>query len=283
MRLALQERGEPATYLYLHAAGLACMAADHSLRWRPEALAQIHAPIQAALAAPEFVHHAESQNPESGLWAPAEWDAKLEPLPDRVEIAAVRFLQKQPACTFRELELALNNELPGMLTPSLGLLRAVLASYASETGGRWSLRPEDSPSSRRLDLEQAAQALASLGARLGYTLQGDEKNPRLVRWLDNGQALYHFHLLASAVVERLLRQDPTPAGQRFLILPGGRAGLLAYKLERDPGLRALAGHWRILKFRHLRRLAGMNGLTRAGFDQEFSGDPIEPPEQMRLL
>jgi hypothetical protein len=69
----------------------------------------------------------------------------------------------------------------------------------------------------------------------------------------------------------------------FLILPGGRAGLLAYKLECDPGLRSIAGHWRILKFRHLRRLAGMNGITRAQFDQEFSSDPIEPPEQMELF
>ena len=82
---------------------------------------------------------------------------------------------------------------------------------------------------------------------------------------------------------RLLRQDPTPSVDSFLILPGGRAGLLAYKLERDPGLRAIAEHWHILKFRHLRRLAGMNGLTRAGFSQEFSSDPIEPPEQMKMF
>jgi len=283
MQHALQERGEPLPYLYLHAAGLVSMAAGHSLRWRPQALAHIHAPIQAALAAADFIHQAGSANPESGLWAPAEWDGAAEPLPDRVEIAAVRFLQKQPACTFRELEIALNSELPGQLTPSLGLLHAVLAAYATETDGRWSLRPEDSPSSRLLDLESAAQALATLGARLGYTFQQDEKNPRLLRWLENSQILFNFHLLASAVVGWLLRQDPTPPPHSFLILPGGRAGLLTYKLERDPGLRALAEHWHILKFRHLRRLAGMNGLTRAGFDQEFSGDPIEPPEQMKMF
>jgi hypothetical protein len=259
------------------------MAADHSLRWRPEALAQIHAPIQAAITEPEFVHLAESQNPESGLWALAEWDGEVDPLPDRVEIAAVHFLQKIPACTSRDLEIALNAELPGLLTPSLGQLRAVLASYAIETDGHWSLRPEDSPPSRRLDLETATESLIALGTQLGFTPQRDDKNPRFLRWLENGQTLYNFHLLVSAVVERLLRQDPTPPVHSFLILPGGRAGLLAYKLERDPGLRSIAGRWHILKFRHLRRLVGMSRITRAQFDQEFSGDPIEPPEQMKLF
>jgi hypothetical protein len=159
----------------------------------------------------------------------------------------------------------------------------VLTSYAIETDGRWSLRPEDSPSFRRHDLETAAQSLAILGTRLGYTLQRDDNTPRLLRWLENGKTLYNFHLLVSAVVERLLRQDPTPSVHNFLILPGGRAGLLAYKLERDPGLRSIAGRWHILKFRHLRRLVGMSRITRAQFDREFSGDPIEPPEQMKLF
>jgi hypothetical protein len=71
--------------------------------------------------------------------------------------------------------------------------------------------------------------------------------------------------------------------QDFLVLPGGRSGLLAYKLARDASLRALAAGWRMLKFRHLHRLAGLNGLTRAQFNQEFSADPIEPSEQMKLF
>ena len=242
-----------------------------------------HGGGQAALAGADFIHLAGSQNPESGLWAAAEWDGNSDPLPDRVEIAAVRFLQRNPACTLRDLESALNTELPGLLTPSLGLIRAVLASYATEADGRWTLRPEDSPTARRLDLESAAQNLATLAARLGYTPQWDEKDLRLVRWLENGLPLYHFHLLASAVAGRLLRQEPAPPEGSFLILPGGRAGLLAYKLERDPGLSSLAGPWRMLKFRHLRQLAGMNGLTRSQFDQEFAGDPIEPPEQMKMF
>jgi hypothetical protein len=177
----------------------------------------------------------------------------------------------------------LNTELPGLQTPSLGLIRAVLASYATETDGRWTLRQEDSPAARRIDLETAAQSLTTLGTRLGYTLQREEKNQRFIRWMENGQTIYNFTLLASAVVARLLRQNPIPSTNNFLVLPGGRASLLASKLERDPVLRSIAGRWRILKFRHLRRLVGMSELTREHFEKEFSGDPIEPPEQMKMF
>jgi hypothetical protein len=283
IRLALQERSEPAPYLFLHAAGLAAMAAAHSLRWRPEALAQIHAPIQAALVEPEFVHHAESSNPEIGLWGLAEWDTETEPLPDRVEVAAVHFLQKTPGCSLRDLETALNAEFSGLLTPSLGILRAVLASYAVETDGRWSLRTEDFPAVRRADLEIAAQSLAALGPRLGYALQREESPQRIVLWRETGKTMYTFYLLASAVVGRLLRLNPSPSNNSFIVLPGGRAGLLSYKLDRDPALRSVAERWRVVKFRHLRRLAEMTELTREHFEKELSSDPIEPPEQMELF
>ncbi len=283
MRLALQERSEPAPYLFLHASGLVAMAADRSLRWRQEALAQIHAPIQAALAKPEFVHHAESSNPEIGLWGLTAWDAETESLSDRVEVAAVHFLQKNSGCTLRDLETALNAEFPGLLTPSLGMLRAVLTSYAVETDGCWSLRPEDAPAARRADLEIAAQSLAALGPRLGYILQREESPQRLLLWQESGQTVYAFHLLASAVVGRLLRQNPSPPHNSFLVLPGGRAGLLSYKLDRDPALRSMTERWRVVKFRHLRRLAEMTELTREHFERELSSDPIEPPEQMELF
>lgn len=279
----LQERGEPVPILHLHAAGLAAMADDHTLRWRPEALAQINAPILSTLAGPEFVHHAESKNPEIGLWGLTDWDAATDSLPDRVEMTIVHFLQKNPGAALRDLETALNAGLPGLLTPSLGLLRAVLASYAVETDGRWSLRPEDSPSTRLADLESAAQALTALAPRLGVTLQRQEIPQRLILWQDSGELVYAFYLLASAVAGRILWQNPYLPERSLLVLPGGRAGLLAYKLDRDPALRHVAERWRIVKFRALRRLSEMTGLTRERFEKELSGDPIEPPEQMKLF
>jgi hypothetical protein len=41
--------------------------------------------------------------------------------------------------------------------------------------------------------------------------------------------------------------------------------------------------WRVLKFRHLRRLAESPGLTRESWARELSGDPIEPLEQMKMF
>jgi hypothetical protein len=280
---ALQGRGEPVPILHLHAAGLAAMADDHSLRWRHDALAQINAPILAALAGPEFVHYAESKNPEIGLWGLTNWDSATDSLPDRVEMAIVRFLQKNPGSELRDLATAVNAELPGLLTPSLGLLRAVLASYAVETDGYLSLRSQDSPSMRHADLETAAQALTTLAMRLGVALQRQETPQRLILWQDSDEMVYAFYLLASAVTGQILRQNPYPPERSLLVLPGGRAGLLAYKLDRDPSLNLVAERWRIVKFRTLRRLSKMTSLTRERFEKELSGDPIEPPEQMKLF
>ncbi len=279
----LRQRGEPAPYLHLHAAGLSAMAGERSLRWREEALSSLHAPIQTALTHPGLIHLAESANPEAGLWGLADWPL-LEPLPDRVEIALVNFLQKHPGATFRQVETALNDEFRGLQTPSLGLLRAILTSYAVETEGRWTLRPEDSPSARRADLESAARILGRLAPRLGYTAVVEQSPWRIVRWLnEKGNVAYAYHLIASAVAGKILRKALDPPERCVLVLPGGRAGLLAYKLARSPDLRARAERWRVLKFRHLRRLAEFSSLTPERWERELSNDPLEPPEQMKLF
>lgn len=278
----LRQRGEPAPYLHLHAAALAAMAADRSLRWREEAISALHAPIRLALTRPGFSHHAESANPETGLWGLSGW-ARLEPLPDRVEIALVGHLQKNPGLTFRELETRLNADFPGLQTPSLALLRAVLTSYALETDGRWRLRPEDTPSARRADLDSAAQILTSLAPRLGCTAVVEQSPWRIIRWKDARGLVYAFHLIASAVAGKILRGAIDPPERCVLVLPGGRAGLLAYKLDRDPDLRSRAERWRVVKFRHLRSLSEIPGLTRERLDRELTGDPIERPEQMKLF
>ncbi|MEW6093816.1 MAG: hypothetical protein AB1531_07630, partial [Chloroflexota bacterium] len=284
LEASLRQRGEPVPYLHLHAAGLSAMAADRSLRWREDALPTLNAPIQAALTGAGFSHHSESANLEVGLWGLAEWGT-LDTLPDQVEIALVRVMQNNPGASFRDLETALNAEFPGLLTPSLGLLRAILTSYAVEINGCWTLRPEDSPSARHADLDSAAQALTDLAPRLGFTVTGEQKPWRSLRWLESGKTVYTFHILASAVTGKILRLAPggQPSERNVLVLPGGRAGLLAYKLDRDPGLRARAEGWRVLKYRHLRRVAAITDLTHERWEKELNGDPLEPPEQMKLF
>jgi len=163
------------------------------------------------------------------------------------------------------------------------MLRAVLASYAQETRGSWSLRPEDTPSTRRGDLESAAQALIAIASRLGYHAVQQDEPQRLILWQEGSRTAYAFYLLASAVVGRILRQNPDPAGNSLLVMPGGRASLLSYKLQRDPTLKKTAEPWRTIKFRTLRRLAETTPLTRETWEKELASDPIEPLEQMKLL
>jgi hypothetical protein len=280
----LQARGEPVTYLHLHAAGLAALAEGHALAWQKEALPALNAPILAALASDGFVHYGGGEAPETGLWGLSAPDAAASSLPDRVEMLLVPFLQKNPGCRFPDIETALNADLRGLFTPPLGLVREVLASYAFETDGGWTLRPEDSPAARRGDLESAAAQLVALGARLGYAVSRADKDGRIVLWQEGGETAYAFHLLASAIAGQAVRQNPHPPERSLLVLPGGRAGLLSAKLRRDPALEALWNRgWRVLKFRQLRRLAESEHLDREQWEKDLSGDPLEPPEQMRMF
>jgi hypothetical protein len=199
-------------------------------------------------------------------------------------VFVIRFLQEKAPCTLRDIEMALNRALPGLQTPSLGLLQAVLVSYAVEADGLWNLRPEDSPSLRRAEMEAVSQSLVTLGTRLNYTIQRQESPYRLSLWQENGETQFAFYLLASSVSSRLLRQvEIPPSKSNLIVLPGGRAGLLAYKFDRDPTLAGLARRWRIVKFRHLRRLAGLPALSRDSFEKNITADPIEPLEQMKLF
>jgi hypothetical protein len=132
----LSQRGEPATYLHLHAASLVALAESRLLAWREDALAQIHTPIIEVLRGAAFIHHDGTDNPETGLWGLPALEGETDPLPDVAERTLVAFLQKNPGCTLDDLETAVYSELRGLLTPPLSLTRAVLDSYAVQEHGR---------------------------------------------------------------------------------------------------------------------------------------------------
>ena len=280
----LEKRGEPVAYLYLHTASLAHMAANRCLSWQVDALTKIHAPIQAALESESFTRYGGTQHsPETGMWGLGSHPDGISPLSDQVEIGLVRYLAHNPGAAQEKIESAINLEFPGLYTPQISLVNSVLASYATQSGSGWILRPEDSPKTRRKDLKAIAGLLETLGEQLGYQVSTRENQDQPVLWLEDGLVVYTYHIIASAVIGGLLMQENPPEGISCIVLPGGRAGLLSYKLERDPTLKLFVEKWQILKYRQIRFLADDKTLTRQDWLNKMGADPIIQPEQMRLL
>lgn len=277
-RALLNARGEPSQFQYLHAAGL------HELNKRAmmggetsdpsDAFSQMRQHFEVALTfRGSFLRFgASEQSLETGLWWLQDNDEARSPLADRVEIAVVRYLLRRPGYTLDEIDTALCKIFPGLLTPPRSLVEAVLQSYGEEVDGRWRLAEADGPRARRKDLREVRAALGGLGQRFGYQVEKDDA----VEWNGmDGKLGMAFYPIASAVLGEILLKAATPAQQSVIVLPGRRAALALYKLERDPRFQqAQKDGWRFIKYRHVRRLAENLSLTRESFVELLELDPL---------
>jgi hypothetical protein len=274
----LKERGEPAAYLHVHAAVLAMLAKNNMLKPRElefdETLRRINNAIAESLRDnPLFVHHSSGENVDTGLWG---LEAQMnETLADRVEKEIVGYLQKNPNALYLEIENDLNEKFKGLMAPSKGLIYAVLNSYAERNGGSWKLRVEDVASARREEYNNMFDLLERIGDRLGFNV---ERKDRIILWTENRVKRFSFILLASALIG--------PASEfpdAFIVIPGGRAELIAQKQRRDPNLAAMMKDRKILKYRLLRAIAEAPILTRETFEEQIASDPVEKSAGQMIL
>jgi len=284
IRLHLAERGEPASYLHVHAAGLVALAEAHALKGAgqemDEALRETGSLLESALKGDShFIHYSAGESVETGMWD-ARAEDRAESLSDRVEIALVNFLQKNAGGIFLEIEDDLYPRFPGLLTPSKGLIYAVLTSYAKREDGSWRLRPEDAPSARRADLKKMTALVDGIGKRLKYKTR---REGSAVVLEDRGKVAHVFYVLASALVGRALTENQHPPEKTLLVLPGGRAALAAYKQGRDPALAERMKDVRVVKFRLLRALAEIPILTRETFEEQIVSDPVEQAKGQMMM
>ena len=303
----LNERGEPASYLHVHAAGLIALAETHALKKKEmefdEALRQTQALIQNALSEDErFVHYSTGENVDTGMWGLRDVilrersDRRIsttqeeilrfaqndmgDSLSDRIEIAIVTFLQKNPDSIYLEIENDVYPHFPGLLTPSKAMIYSVLNSYAEKNGAKWKLRPEDVASARRNELNTITAMLEAVGTRLDYTTRKQEKNHL---WQENNTTVRTFYILASALVGRAMKETPYSPEQTIIVIPGGRAGLIQYKAQRDPSLAARLKNYRLMKYRLLRTLFEVPVLTRETFEEQTVSDPLEKSKSQMMM
>jgi len=289
----LIERGEPASYLHIHAAGLIALTEAHALKTKEqefdEALRETQSLIQNAVTSDErFVHYSTGESMDTGVWAihpsstpPTDGgSAQDESLSDRVEVAIVTFLQKNPNSIYLEIEDDLYPRFPGLLTPSKMMIYSVLNSYAEKDGAAWKLRPEDVASARRNELITINAMIEAVGKRLNYVTRKQDKN---LLWVENDQVKYVFYVLASALMGRAILETPHPPEQTLIVIPGGRAALAAYKAQRDPALAARLKNYRVVKYRLLRTLVEVPVLTRETFEEQLATDPLEKAKAQMIM
>lgn len=270
----LQERAEPSGYLHLHAAGLAAMAEGNAIKKADadfdETLRHISAQLQNCLGAGgKFIHYSASENIETGLWGAQPAAAPAESLSDRVEVEMVNYLQKNKQVIYLDIENDLYPKFKGLMTPSKGLIYAILNSYAEKNIGGWVLRKEDEAHARRSDINTVFALLESIGRRLDYETIRQERS---LQWLEHGKPVKNFSVMASALVNRAIQSHEKGT---VLVIPGGRAALIAYKQERDPSLAERLKQYRFVKFRFLRTIAEVPVLNRDSFESQIASDPIE--------
>lgn len=209
---------------------------------------------------------------ESGVFWLAEAPPDAAPLMDRVELLVLRMLRREGVVRQGEVEEAVSQEFPGLLSPDRGLVRSCLFSYAVEdeqAAGQWKLRDEDLASTRREDREGLIRLVSELGGRIGFRTSG----PDPLLWLDEqGREAYRFHILETAAFGELLN---APSSQRsVVVIPGGRGVLVAEKAQRDPRLESwLREGSRIVKYRHIRRLAEEPTLKPENLGLRLALDP----------
>ncbi len=274
-------------------------------------LAQMRLALPRDLPPPNLLFApADPANPaQSGLWM-AEQPPAGAPLADRVERFIAQQLAAGPA-TRQALAEAAYAAFPGWQTPDAALLAACLESYGQVEGDALRLRPEDEAGRRSADLAEILHLLIGLGQQLGYAVHltapveqltasdlpaldappGSLHDwaPAHVIWRHQGEPAFAFAVASQASLHPwLLPASEALAGcPRYVALPGGRAGLLDFKLRRCPPWRSRLAWtgWEFVKFRHLRQLAGQPGLNAAIFRARIGLDPIItlPGQQLALF
>lgn len=277
---ALRLRGEPSSYLVVHAAAWCRLADAGTLAsaWEQEEgypLTALGEAVEQALAArPVFTRLGGGAEPESGHYWLSDPSKAEAALADRVEQRVLDALRAREVCDEAELDAALCAALPGWQTPERRLLLACLRSYALPVAAtrRWRLRDEDRGTARAEDLAEMAALLTGLGERLGFRVETGDP----IRWhAPLGGAVYAFRVRETAAMGEAMRAEAAEPGLAF-VLPGGRASLLAELARRDPRLRDwLAQRGRVVKFRHVRRLASETTLRAGNLDDRLHLDPPE--------
>jgi hypothetical protein len=293
----LHDRGEASRWHSVSGAAFTALAREHLLRALVEQTeeepynALVEYVETACLRSKQLVvieneaSEAEMIRASKVWWWLAKASVPKPPLADRTESQVAHLLEAEPdGLDFVAVEQRTCNALAALTLPGSTLIRHCLESYGEERDGLWFCRGEDRPDVRALDSAHIYDDLVLVGQRLGYGVELATSD-MLVWNMNDGRAAYRFCITDTAAIARfVLAPPPEDAARRVLVIPGSRAGLIQYKLERDARLRQVTArhNWLFVKYRHVRWLASQPDINPAELDLALLRDPITEITQRQL-
>ncbi len=279
----LKNAGEPKHTLSLYSAGMAALARagypapESRMTAAGDYYPQLQIDFEENIAYRQgFLHF-----PKIECWWHQELDLVSLTQSDQVEVLLVQtLLENKGTAQESKLFQEIYDQFPGLSTPRSSLIKACLASYAErdpDPPASWTLKINDQPASRLQDLKDMEMIITSIGIDLGYQPRKGEApdNLSLVFWTEKGKDVESFYIAASGLLNKILTLKRRFPEKGWMILPGSRAGLIHYKMEQNPILaETIQEKWRLIKYRHLRRLREQGGLTRENFRDRFCLDPF---------
>jgi len=213
-----------------------------------------------------------------------EADPSRPSLADRLENEIVTWLRQENELPLGQTLERLYQRFPGFLTPPDDLVCQCLESYAGLNPGNntWKLKPHETAAAREQNIEEMRQLVDQLAAQLQVEQTG--VNP--VSWSigrRDSTPFYRILLLSSAIIDRDMLANPIEGCRNVVVIPGSRAGLMKFKIDRDPYLRELvARDYHFLKYRTLRSIAARTDLTLEVWQVLIDSDPLSLEETTQL-
>jgi len=296
----LCERGEPATYHQIHAAAISALVTTQKLKIYknlnrlsfPSSLSNygihpseipghVNVLLENSLTSQAGFSRfgASDKSLEVGQWWLNDTELKKHeiesPLDDRVEIAILEYLDKNPGIDILNIDQKLCHSFPGLHTPSPELIQICLESYGTQSpldSGHWFLRQEDDQKLRRDEIIMLKHLLVKIAQRLGYISEGN--SPIVWRDITNRER-YVWYITSSAIFNKILLDTILPPNISLILLPGSRSNLVIYKFHHNAWLnRAVEMGWRFIKFRQIREVAESAVLYPESFDQLLALDEL---------
>lgn len=283
-------RGEPVAWRSLHAAINGRLSQAGLLAWSLETdtagaspLDLVAEQVKAGLDAPALVQLPDSKRNET-LWWLADPGGLFPPLCDRVEGATYEILQSTLALTEADFAEAVYDQFPGVLTPEADLVATCLRAYGrEESPGYWQLRKEDLPDARQAEQQDMIEQLITLGGRLGY--RAEPRAPFDVAWFEGNRVRAVLVVHWQAAVSKVLPlSDRAGGGRPYLVVPGGRAALVSYKLAHNPLWQRIVdqAQWQFIKYRHVRQLVAQPEVDEYALQTIVGLDPIVEREGVQI-